>query len=71
MKNYINLDWVVPFFLAGVIAVILLVVSTPFIAYTQYQSFKENERLLKDCERNLPREQHCIIVKAAVKQEGQ
>lgn len=70
-SGYINLDGVVPFFFAGIISMILLVVSVPFIAYSQYQSYKEDEELLAECERNLPRDQHCVIVKAAKRQEGE
>ena len=69
-KGYINIDGFVPVFWCGLLSILALTVSAPFIAYSQWKEHKEEKQLIADCERNLPREQHCVIVKAA-KQQGE
>ena len=69
-KGYINTDGLVFFFFIGLAALVVGVFSAPFIAYYQYQEHKENQQLIKDCERGLPREQTCEIIKTAKVRKG-
>lgn len=69
-RGYFDIKGLGFFLIAGVVAVILSIVAAPFIAYSQYQEYKEDQRLIKDCERNLPREQSCEIIKAAKVRQG-
>lgn len=69
-RGYINTDGIAFFFLAGLIAVVVMLLCAPFFAYCQYQDYKEDQQLIKDCERNLPREQTCEIVKEAKVRQG-
>lgn len=70
-KGYIDASGLVPLFWIGVIAIISLVVLGPMAAYTKYQDHKEEQQLIAECERNLPRDQHCIIVKVAKLEGGE
>jgi len=61
----INTDGIAFFFIIGLVAFVIAVFCTPPIAWYLYQEHKENQQLIKECERNLPREQVCEIVKTA------
>jgi hypothetical protein len=61
----INTDGLAFFFIAGMLAVCALVICGPVIAYFAYQEHKEEKALIRECERNLPREFSCEIVKTA------
>ena len=69
-RGYINTDGIAFFFIAGLIAVVAMLFCAPFFVYYQYQDYKENQQLIRDCERNLLREQKCEIVKSAKIQQA-
>ena len=70
-RGYINIDGLIPLVYTGILACILVVLIGPFAIYYQYHEYKENQQLIRDCERGLPGEQTCEIVKVAKLRSGE
>jgi hypothetical protein len=68
-KGYIDTSGFAFFFFFGLVAMAVLVLMTPIVMYDQYQAYKEESKLISDCERGLPREKRCVIVKIAKLEE--
>lgn len=69
-QGYINLDGLGTILAVGLWSFVILVLCTPFVMYNYYQDHKEEKVLIRECERNLPREQICEIVKTAKVKDG-
>lgn len=74
MKNqqgYIQTGFLSFLVLVGLIAIVIGIIAVPVGGYFAWESHKEREALIKLCERDLPRDQHCEIVLTAVAVKGE
>jgi hypothetical protein len=66
--DFAFLGWLVVF---GLVCFVLLIIAAPIGGYFAWESHKERGALIRECERDLPREQHCEIVLTAVPVKGE
>ncbi len=69
--GHTNMDGLVLFLIVGLIAVLAAVLCPQFLANHQYQESKEDQQLIEECERELPRGQECEIIKVAKPRNGE